>query len=162
MCADPVLAETLVGFDIPEGLRRLQGNRSLYRKLILKFADSCRSGIEQINVAIASNKFQEILQVSHSIKGSAGNLAAKDLESAALALENSVRNDANSSPLIDTVKAEFDNLKRVADKMFKVLESLGGAEVKTTNEDGDVTAGIPKEHYLFLAQELRMPLKSVI
>ena len=153
--ADPVLLETLDGFDIADGLQRLQGNRSLYRKLILKFADNCRNSIAQINTAIESQNYNGVLQASHNIKGSAGNLGAKPLESAAMALKHLVRKNPDSPPPIDTIKGKFEKLKCVADKMFKAIETLGEAGEKASTKGGDVTTGIPKEHRMDLALRIK-------
>ncbi len=142
---DDVLPEMLKGFDISEGLGRLQGNRTLYRKLILKFADSCREGIDQIQAAIKTRNYSEILQLAHNIKGSAGNLGAKGVQAAAMSLEHLIKNSKDLTPPHDTLSQNFIKLNRAADIMFKSVEDLGDRYKKTSLTDNMTIDGIPLE-----------------
>jgi PAS domain S-box-containing protein len=149
------LPETLRGFDLAEGLTRLQNNRTLYRKLILQFADSCREGIGQIQTAIDTQNYEEILQLAHSIKGSAGNLAAKEIQAAAMALEHMVKNHPQGSPPLEALHLDFENLQRAADNMFASVEALGGVHKEVAATGGDMTDGVPPEHLNALAGRIK-------
>nr|MDJ0888451.1 Hpt domain-containing protein [Desulfobacterales bacterium] len=149
------LPETLPGFDLAQGLRRLQGNRTLYRKLILQFADSCREGIAQLRTAIESMRHEEILQVAHSIKGSAGNLAAEDVQAAAMALEHLVKDRPDEPPPMEALKPAFEKLEQASAAMFGSVAALGGEPQDAAPEDGDVTAGIPPDDLATLATRIR-------
>ncbi len=154
------LPETLDGFNLTDGLARLQGNRKLYRKLILTFADSCRDGIEQIEAAIAGENYHEVLQQAHSIKGSAGNLAAKGVQAAAMALEHLVKNRPGEAPPPDALKTEFEKLNRAADIMFASVATIGGGTDKAVSAggdtvDGDKADGIPAEDRKALAARIK-------
>jgi HPt (histidine-containing phosphotransfer) domain-containing protein len=149
------LPATLQGFDLSEGLQRLQGNRQLYRTLILTFADSCRDGIEQIRTAIDGKNYPEVLQQAHSIKGSAGNLAAKDVQAAAMALEHLVKNNPDTAPPPDAVAAEFEKLRRAAEGMLASIATIAGDSDQVVPTDGDATADIPPEDRQALASRIR-------
>ena len=153
---DDVMPETLKGFDISEGLDRLQGNRKLYRKLILKFADSCRAAIDQIQIAIKSCNYSEILQQSHNIKGSAGNLGAKGVQAAAMSLEHLIKNSKDLIPPQDTLNQNFMKLNRAADIIFKSVEKLGDRSEKTSLTDNITIDGIP----LAKRKDLEMRIKE--
>ncbi len=153
--AEADLPETLAGFDLAEGLTRLQGNRKLYRKLILTFADSCREGVEQIRTAIEGQDYPEVLQQAHSIKGSAGNLAAKDVQRAAMALEHLVKNNPDAAPSPDALEAEFEKLRRTTEGMLASVATIGGESEQAVPTDGDTIDDIPPEDLKALASRIR-------
>ncbi len=88
---EPVLPEELPGFDLAEGLRRLQGNRALYRRLLLNFADQHRHESETLRCALDAGDFDHMRHRVHAIKGVAGNLAAKPLQAAAAVLDGLIK-----------------------------------------------------------------------
>jgi PAS domain S-box-containing protein len=96
--------ETLAGFDVREGLQRLQGNHLLYRKLLLKFAEDYRDAGSGIRSALESRDLRRAHHLIHGLKGVAGNLAAAGLHRAAMALEQPVKE------LIDQPAAGLDAL----------------------------------------------------
>ena len=82
------LPGAMPGFDLEEGLRRLQGNRTLYRRLIGRLADDCLNAGTEIRSAIARGDITAAQRRVHTIKGMAGNLSARALQAAASDLEN--------------------------------------------------------------------------
>ncbi len=149
------LPETLTGFDIAEGLSRLQGNRTLYRKLILAFAGSCREGIARIRTAIAEENCPEVLHQAHSIKGSSANLAAKDIQAAALILERLVKDHPQGAPSTDALNAAFEDLNRAADTLLASVEAIAGAPEDDAASDADITASIPRADLASLASRIK-------
>ena len=149
------LPDALEGFDLDEGLARLQGNRSLYRKLILQFAATCREGIEKIRAAVDSQDHSEILQQAHSIKGSAGNLAANEVQAAAMTLEHLVKEHPQGTPSTDALNAAFESLNRVADTLFASVEAIAGAPEDDVASDADITASIPTRDLASLASRIK-------
>ncbi len=148
------LPETLKGFDLAEGLTRLQGNRPLYRKLILTFADSCRQSMGAIHDAIESKYYTEVLQQAHSIKGSAGNLAAKGAQNAAMALEHLVKDSPDDPPPTDALRQALDKLSRAADIVFASVDALDAMPRDAVVDDGDMTGGIPADDLAALASRI--------
>ena len=69
----------IAGIKIEEGLKRVAGNKKLYLKILLQFADNNREFTEKIKKAV-KNKDQELaVRTAHTLKGVAGNLGAVDL-----------------------------------------------------------------------------------
>ncbi len=94
-----LLPEELPGFDLAEGLRRLQGNRALYRRLLLNFVDQHRHESDTLRRALDDGEFGHVRYRVHAIKGVAGNLAAKPLQKAAAVLEGLIKSvDSEGSP----------------------------------------------------------------
>jgi len=81
------LPEKLPGFDMDSGLRRVGGNRELYRKLLIKVRQDYADAVEKIRDLIENNQMEEARLFAHSIKGVAGNLGAEALQSASLDVE---------------------------------------------------------------------------
>jgi signal transduction histidine kinase/DNA-binding response OmpR family regulator len=73
------LPEYLPGFDLADGLKRLQGNKKLYRRLLLSFATDYGGAANDIRIALEAKDFERSHSLVHNIKGLAGNLAATDL-----------------------------------------------------------------------------------
>ena len=112
------LPHVLPGFDLAEGLRRLQGNRKLYRKLLLDFNRQYASTADNIQQALSANDLNQVHSLVHSIKGLAGNLSAIDLHSAATEMDALVK-QALSGKLpeaehLDRTFAELKNALNIA------------------------------------------------
>jgi HPt (histidine-containing phosphotransfer) domain-containing protein len=84
-----------------EGLRRLQGNRALYRRLLLNFADQHRHESKTLRRALDAGDFGHVRHRVHAIKGVAGNLAAKPLQAAAAVLDGLIKSANHSEGATD-------------------------------------------------------------
>ena len=73
--------------DQKAGLARMQGDQHLYRKMLLRFAQSQSSFVEQFGAAIAGHDFATAQRLAHTLKGTAGTIGATDLQLASQALE---------------------------------------------------------------------------
>jgi signal transduction histidine kinase/CheY-like chemotaxis protein/HPt (histidine-containing phosphotransfer) domain-containing protein len=92
-------------FDAAAGIRRLGGNRTLYRKLLCQFRDSHTAGMQPLRKA--SDDPRELFQLAHDLKGAAGNLGAHEVFAAAEALESAARTGRSDGlgPLLDSLQA---------------------------------------------------------
>jgi two-component system sensor histidine kinase/response regulator len=91
----PVVA----GLDTKDGLSRVAGNQKLYRKLLVQFAEQQGPAITQISDALSKNDVALAERLAHTLKGVAGNIGAKPVQTAAGALEKLIRNHAKSDDL---------------------------------------------------------------
>ncbi len=74
---------SLPGFDIPEALRRVNGDETLLRKLMASFAQSNADASKRIAAALKNGDADAAFSVVHAVKGAAGNLGAVGLFEAA-------------------------------------------------------------------------------
>ena len=81
------LPEYLDGIDVVDGLKRVAGNRNLYRNLLLKFRQSQAHAVEDIREALAAGDHERAHRLAHTIRGVAGNIGAKELQAVATAVE---------------------------------------------------------------------------
>src|SRR5262249_24295004 len=93
--ADPELP-SVEGLDTADGLRRVAGNRNLYRKLLRPFSQQHATGPARLPPAFSAGDHPRADRSAHPVKGVAGNLGAGRVQAAAAALEQSIatRGDA--------------------------------------------------------------------
>jgi two-component system sensor histidine kinase/response regulator len=95
---------SITGLDTKDGLSRVAGNRKLYLKLLRQFIEQQGPALEQITAALAKGDIQLAERLAHTLKGVAGNIGAKSVQSAAGALEKLIRDRALSSAVETTKK----------------------------------------------------------
>jgi CheY-like chemotaxis protein len=149
--------DTLPGFDLSEGLNRLQGNRKLYKKLLLNFVSQYSAAPDSIRQAIDSKDYDQAHSLVHSLKGVAGNLAAKDLQAATVALEKLVKHvDANAPPASNELDNKLANMKEVLNQAVIAVEKLKPpVELHTTAASEPKAMELPPDLAAEAAQRLR-------
>jgi signal transduction histidine kinase/HPt (histidine-containing phosphotransfer) domain-containing protein len=90
------LPPALDGFDIDDGVRRVGGDRGLYRRLLLQFLDHSAGAAAHIRAALAAGDRAQARAEAHTLKGVAGTLSARELYAAAAALESTLRRNGGS------------------------------------------------------------------
>ena len=81
----------LQGIDVTSGLNRVLGNKKLYREVVLKFCSTYAQATNDIHNFIANDDISTALRLAHSIKGTAGNIGAGELQMAAAVVESALR-----------------------------------------------------------------------
>ena len=77
----------LAGVDGELGMARLGDDQTVYRKVLGKFYLEYRYLVAKIEAAWCANDLETISKIAHNIKGTAGNIGAVNLQSAASQLE---------------------------------------------------------------------------
>jgi HPt (histidine-containing phosphotransfer) domain-containing protein len=122
---DKELPESLSGFDLVDGLKRLQGNQKLYRKLLLSFATDYNSVANEIQQALDAEDFDQAHSLIHNLKGLAGNLAATKLQAAAVNLEKLVKGVEKKTPSTKELNLKFSELENALNQALESAQSLG-------------------------------------
>ena len=86
--ASETLPEELPGIDIKVAMKRLRGNRKLFKTLLKDFCRDYQNIANDIRAALNKKDLKQAMLLSHTLKGVAGNLAAHPLRNAAHNLEN--------------------------------------------------------------------------
>lgn len=89
-----VLPQSIPGIDIESGLKRLNENRKLYKKLLLDFSRRYSSASADIKKAIDENNTDVAMRLSHTLKGVAGNISAYGIQKIAVELETAISQNA--------------------------------------------------------------------
>jgi len=94
-----VAVPSFAGLDTNDGLSRVAGNRKLYLNLLRQFAEQHGPAIPQISTLLDKGDFPLAERLAHTLKGVAGNIGAKTVQSAAGTLEKLIRDRARVSEL---------------------------------------------------------------
>ncbi len=114
----PELPEPLDGFNVGDGVRRVGGDRALYRRLLLQFLDHSGGAATEIGAALAAGDRARAKAGVHTLKGVAGTLSARELYTAAQALETALRKNAAA------VDAEAAALEAAHGRVMRALAGL--------------------------------------
>jgi CheY-like chemotaxis protein len=148
------LPESLPGFDLTDGL--LQGNKKLYRKLLLSFATDYCGAANDIRIALDAKDFDSAHSQVHNLKGLAGNLAATDLQAAAVNLEKLVKGVGKKTPPARKLNLKLSELENALNQALESVQSLGAiAEENVCKLSDEQIAAIPSELAQDIAERIR-------
>jgi CheY-like chemotaxis protein len=150
------LPESLPGFDLADGLKRLQGNKKLYRKLLLSFATDYRGAANDIRVALDAKDFERTYSLVHNIKGLAGNLSATDLQASAVSLEKLVKGVEKKTPPANELNLRFSELETALNQALESAQGIGApAEENICKLSDEEITAIPAELAHDIAKRIR-------
>jgi HPt (histidine-containing phosphotransfer) domain-containing protein len=153
---DEELPASLMGFDLADGLKRLQGNKRLYRKLLLSFATDYKPVANEIRQALDAEDFDQAHSLVHNLKGLAGNLAATELQVAAVNLEKLVKGVEKKTPLTKDLNYKFSELENALNQALDSAKSLGAsAEESIVKPSAEALADIPTKLSQDIAKRIR-------
>jgi len=141
--AEDKLPGSLAGIDIAEGLRRVGGNRKLYRKLLVEFYQDHREDIQAIRKALDQDDLETAQRIAHTIKGVSGSIGAGDLQRDAASLETSFKE--GQQDLYPELIARLENALAPVMQGLEVLAASGETEDPAAKDGGpmDVAAILP-------------------
>jgi polar amino acid transport system substrate-binding protein len=149
------LPESLAGIDIEEGLRRVGGNRKLYRKLLVEFFQDHREDVHAIRKALDQDDLETAQRMAHTIKGVSGSIGAADLQRDAASLETAFKGGQQ-----DLYTELLSRLENTLAPVMQGLEILSVTDV--TGESATLDGGpIDVESILPLLDELQMLLEEM-
>jgi signal transduction histidine kinase/CheY-like chemotaxis protein/HPt (histidine-containing phosphotransfer) domain-containing protein/HAMP domain-containing protein len=99
------------GIDVPGGLKRVAGNKRLYRSLLEQFADKQADAGAQIGAALRNGDHELAGRVAHTVKGVAGNLGIVPIQLAAEKIERGIREkDQSVSALLPDFESDVSRM----------------------------------------------------
>ena len=158
--AEEYLPDSLPGFDIAAGLTRLQGNRRLYRKLLLDFAAENVGVAGEIQEALDEKDIEHAYSLVHNLKGLAGNLSATDLLNASGEIEKLIKS-RETTPSPDAIERGLKGLENALIRALESIRVLGPpAEEEMTENLAEKMESIPPELAKKAAKRLREAVES--
>lgn len=118
----------LPGINIEEGLRRLGGNKKLFKKLLKTFSTEFTGAVKEIRNALNDQDMEVAHRVVHTLKGVAGSISAKDLQTAAQELEMAVKEGT-----LERCDILLGNLENA---LSQILESIRAMEEGANEQVG--------------------------
>ena len=126
------LPESLPGFDLSAGLKRLQGNKRLYRKLLMDFGAKYKGVAGEIRESLDAKDLKQAHSLVHNLKGLAGNLSAENLLTASVELETLVKGESQKAASDKALSQKFAELENA---LNHTLESVHTLELPTTDQE---------------------------
>ena len=111
--------EAYPGIDLAVALRRLGGNRRLYRKLLNDFSREYESFISRLRTALGEGDLDAAQRHTHTLKGVAGNIAATLVQSEASRLDAALRN--GDLALVETI---IPSLTQALEQLFVASQAF--------------------------------------
>jgi HPt (histidine-containing phosphotransfer) domain-containing protein len=121
----PAQQETLpsiAGLDMSDGLSRVGGNQRLYAKILRQFAAQQGPSADQVADALAKGDHSLAERLAHTLKGVAGNIGAAGVQSAAAALERTIRDRSTA----DEIERARQQVKAVLDPLAMAVRTAVG------------------------------------
>ena len=141
----PDLPRRLPGIDVDAALERVNQNHRLLQSILLEFHRDFANAAEKIRVILAGKRvddMKEAMALAHSVKGMSGNLSAKRLFIAAVALESSIKSGQreewsglleNFDDALGQVVESIDIIKRGAEKSAAEAVTVASAPLDREN-----------------------------
>ena len=104
--AQEVTLPEIEGIDVTGGVKRVAGNKRLYRDLLTQFAAKQADANAQISASLESGDRKLAERLAHTVKGVAGNLGISKVHAMAEKLEKAIRQgDASVPSLLEEFSA---------------------------------------------------------
>ena len=128
----------LPGLDIKSGLSRVGGNYKLYKSLLVKFYKEYFETTKQIKKALQKEDMELGTRLAHIVKGVAGNLGAKDLQSASAEVETAIKNNN-----LENIASLLDIFEQNIQSIMNGLKDFVIAEEAVNENTGEKETGDP-------------------
>ena len=139
---DEVLLPEITGINLVDGLKRVAGNRRLYRDLLGQFADKQGDAAAQISAALKGGDQQLAERIAHTVKGVAGNIGISEVQTAAQKLEKAIREGHDSVPaLLDEFATTLGNQVHAIEHAMRASAPAAPAEAQSSPFKPEAASG---------------------
>jgi two-component system, sensor histidine kinase and response regulator len=132
---------TIAGLDTKDGLSRVAGNRKLYLKLLRQFAEQQGPAVTQVTEALSKGDTALAERLAHTLKGVAGNIGAKPVQTAAGTLEKLIRERARA----EEVASAKQQVAAALDPLVTQLQAVLKSAAPETPEPAAASAATPAQ-----------------
>jgi signal transduction histidine kinase/CheY-like chemotaxis protein len=124
-----VVIPDIPGVNSSDGLKRVAGNRRLYRDLLAQFSAKEGNAAAQISTALEDGDLKLAERIAHTVKGVAGNIGITEVQSVAQKVEKALRDgDGTASMLL----VEFASVMRT--QVHAIEQALHDSTTARTEE----------------------------
>jgi HPt (histidine-containing phosphotransfer) domain-containing protein len=142
MASDEVVLPEIAGINLADGLKRVAGNRRLYRDLLGEFVAKEGNAAAQISNAFESGDLKLAERVAHTVKGVAGNIGITEVQSVAQELEEALRDgEGNISALLVEFAGVMGSQVHAIEKALSDSATAQPEEMRTVPLNGEEAAG---------------------
>ncbi len=131
------LPSALPGVDLSAGLERMAGNRQLYAQILEKFGSKYRDLPGQILHAINTGNSQQAMELTHKLKGIAGNIGAQQVFEAFEQLETALKKNQQDDyqKLYRNANEQICSVFSAIDEWMENLRTLRQAAEKVSEPE---------------------------
>ncbi len=147
------LPNALPGINLQSGITRLDGNSTLYLRLLKDFTTEYGSCYADAIELLHHKDLETVKHLFHTIKGIAGNLCTYRIQDVASKLENAISNGSDTESLLNNFAIAWEELQQ----SLISLETRGCFHIR---EDTSHSPSTPDEA-IHLLQELLQQLKQM-
>jgi signal transduction histidine kinase/CheY-like chemotaxis protein/HPt (histidine-containing phosphotransfer) domain-containing protein len=126
------------GIMLAEGLARVDGNRKLYKKLLLQFRASNVDTLDNIKTALSNGDDKTVGRLVHTLKGVAANIGADQLAAVTAELETALIQGRIA--VNDVLLAKFTASFTVVTEGIIAFEETFASVPKTKVQDKEITS----------------------
>jgi len=132
--SDSSLPFSLPGIDIDSALKRINGNKELFKNLLKEFLKSYQDASDKIHDALQKGDTEFAARMSHTIKGIAGNFSANELYTAAFQLEKGIKEKRENLNLSD-MEPLLKNFEKTLNQLLESIKHIEKYGWVTHNEN---------------------------
>ena len=144
---DEDLPENIPGIDLKSGLKRVMGNKKLYKKILLEFCSNFNNATDNLKQMIKDNNIEEAKRLVHTMKGISGNIGANDLYQSSTYLEKLVK-DNN----LNEIEKDINNFAEKLNEVLKAGELFNTPVELKTESGGHIDTEEIKKYLLILSR----------
>jgi signal transduction histidine kinase/CheY-like chemotaxis protein len=139
--ADEVSLPQIAGINVADALKRVAGNKRLYRDLLGQFADKQGDAAAQMSMALREGDQKLAERIAHTVKGVAGNIGISEVQSAAQKLEKAIRDGHDSIPtLLDDFATLLNTQVHAIKQALHESAPAKSEEVPSTSFNGEAAS----------------------
>jgi CheY-like chemotaxis protein len=139
---DEMILPEIAGINLADGLKRVAGNKRLYRDLLGQFAAKQGNAASQISTALESGDHALAERIAHTVKGVAGNIGITKVQSVAQKLEKALSDgEINVSPLLLEFARVMGTQVHAIEKALFASAAAQTEEVRTWAFNREASAG---------------------
>ncbi|MBF0477408.1 MAG: response regulator, partial [Deltaproteobacteria bacterium] len=125
---------TLARIDVAAGLKRVGGNKKLYRSILLKFYNEYPDSSARIKAAFDAGDRELAQRLAHTVKGVAGNIGAEVLFQAGEELEAAIKQGR------DDIAGPLATFEEDLQAVLQALAGMAPPQEESTPDKTDPTA----------------------
>ena len=132
----------IAGIKVADGLKRVAGNKRLYRDLLGQFAAKQGNAAAQISTALEGGDHALAERIAHTVKGVAGNIGITEVQSVAQELEKALSDgEINVSPLLVEFASVMGTQVHAIERALFASAAVRTEEVRTWLFNREASAG---------------------
>jgi CheY-like chemotaxis protein len=113
------IPDDIPGLDTVNGLRRMLGKKALYLSILRKFMNSQANVVAEIRGALANEERNLAERLAHTVKGTADNIGATEIQQVAETIEGAIQALAP----VATIEPHLELMQQHLDALLSALEA---------------------------------------